>query len=60
MPPQTPQDRRAFESPDWAPSATDADIDQRPAVRDRTRDTGRAMLASFIVLLAIIALILLL
>jgi hypothetical protein len=57
MHPNQPQGRRAFESPfreDPAP--------QPPGSRmqDRTRYAGRAMLAAFVLLVAIVALILLL
>lgn len=57
MDPQTPQGRRAFESPyreDPAAQPPDG------GGRDRTRYAGRAMLASVVLLAAIAALIVLL
>jgi len=57
MHPHTPQDRRAFESPEWTPPAPQNDGSQK---EDRTRSAGRAMLASFLVLVAIVALVVLL
>jgi len=54
--PQTPQGRRAFESPDWDDPAA------QPASRapERDKSAARAMLASFLALVVIVALILLL
>ncbi|MGI8781273.1 MAG: hypothetical protein ACR2L8_14125 [Solirubrobacteraceae bacterium] len=57
MHPHTPQDRRAFESPDWTPPTPESD---RSRIENRTRYAGRAMLGSFLLLVAIVALILLL
>ena len=56
MHPQTPQGRRAFESPDWdEPVAQPA---SRAPERDKT--AARALLGSVLVLVVIVALILLL
>lgn len=52
-----PQGRRAFDSPfqeDPAPQPHES------RMQDRTRSAGRAMLAAFVLLVAIVALILLL
>jgi len=57
MNPHTPQDRRAFESPDWTSPASESD---RTRIEDRTRYAGTAMIVSVLVLVAIVALILLL
>jgi hypothetical protein len=57
MQPNDPRGRRAFESPfreDPAPQAPES------RMRDRTHYIGKAMLAAFVLLLAIVALILLL
>jgi hypothetical protein len=58
MHPQTPQDRRAFESPDWTAPEPQND---HTRIEDRSRwFQGRAMLATFLLLIAIFALIVLL
>ncbi len=57
MHPHTPQDRRAFESPDWSEPAPQSD---RSRIEDRTRHSGTAMLVSFLLLVAIVVMIALL
>lgn len=58
MHPHAPQDRRAFESPEWTPPEPQID---HTRIEDRNRwYQGRAMLASFLLLVAIVALIVLL
>ena len=54
MHPHTPQDRRAFESPDWTPPEPQAD---RTRIEDRTRYSGTAMMLSVLLLVAIVVLI---
>ena len=57
MHPHTPQDRRAFESPDWtAPEPAS----ERSRIEDRTRYSGTAMLLSVLLLVAIVVLVALL
>ena len=57
MQPHTPQDRRAFESPEFAPTerATDPDMTTRPS-----RSTVVPMVVAGIILAVIVVLVLLL
>ena len=57
MHPHTPQDRRAFDTPDWTPP--DAQND-RTRIEDRTRYAGTATMVSALVLVAIVVLVVLL
>jgi hypothetical protein len=57
MHPQTPPDRRAFESPDSTPPAPH---DARTRIKDRTRFARTATLVSLLLLAAIVVLVVLL
>ncbi len=50
MPPHTPQDRPAFERPDWKANEPQTD---RARIEHRTRYSGTALLASILLLVAI-------
>ena len=57
MHPHTPQDRRAFESPEWTSPEPASD---RTRIEERTRYAGTPALISALVLVAIVVLIALL
>ena len=59
MHPHTPQDRRAFERPDWKANELNANEPQseRSRIEDRTRYSGTAMLVSILLLVAIFVLV---
>jgi hypothetical protein len=54
MHPHTPQDRRAFEKPDWKANEPQS---ERTRIEDRTRYSGTAMLVSILLLVAIFVLV---
>ena len=54
MHPHTPQERRAYETPDWTPPESQG---ERTRIEDRTRYSGTATMVSVLVLIAIIVLV---